>query len=233
MKQRRLQREAATAAKLQQPRSCNSRKVGPLAVMEGEEAAPLMQTKTTRLTDLIMQSPQEAAPSFHEDWTIVEGSANDPEKWEMEQRLRDARNRMIKDYLIDGRSVFYKSSGSSMWPLVQLGDACTFHPIQAVTAMDANIKPTKEASELGVGDIVFCQVQRRQLLERLQQLSRSSMTTTPRSRSTGSETLSRGWMAGSSGSTCLASSWMSRVSGRGGTTSPHSPKACTSRCGPW
>ena len=142
MKQRRLQREAATAAKLQQPRSCNSRKVGPLAVMEGEEAAPLMQTKTTRLTDLIMQSPQEAAPSFHEDWTIVEGGASDPGKCEMEQRLWDARNRMIRDYLTDGRSLGYKSSGNSMWPLVQSGDACTFHPIQAVTAMEGNVKLT-------------------------------------------------------------------------------------------
>ena len=193
----------------------------------------MMQTKTTRLTDLIMQSPQEAAPSFHEDWTIVEGGASDPGKCEMEQRLWDARNRMIRDYLTDGSSLGYKSSGKSMWPVVQSGDACTYHPIQAVTAMDANIKPTKEASELGVGDIVFCQVQRSQLLQWLQQLSRWSMTTTPRSRSTGSETLSRGWMAGSSGSTCLASSWMSRVSGRGGTTAAHSPKACTSRCGPW
>ena len=59
-----------------------------------------------------------------------------------------------------GRSVFYKSTGSSMWPLVQSEDACTFHPIQAVTAKDGVHSIQKEASEIGVGDIVFCEVQR-------------------------------------------------------------------------
>ena len=49
-----------------------------------------------------------------------------------------------------------------MWPLVQSGDACTFHPIQAVTAKDGVHSIEKEASEIGVGDIVFCQVQRSQ-----------------------------------------------------------------------
>ena len=37
--------------------------------------------------------------------------------------------------------------------MVQSDDLCTFHPVQAVTAV-------KEASEIGVGDIVFCRVQR-------------------------------------------------------------------------
>ena len=215
--------EAATAPAIRRPARIPPR-------LTAEEIAEVNKTKPTRLPPLLFESPHEAAPSFHEDWTIVPGSRYDPEAWEMELRLRDVRNKMIREQLAEGRAVFYKSSGNSMWPLVPSGDACTYHPIQTVTAMDANIKPTKEASELGVGDIVFCQVQRSQLLQWLQQLSRWSMTTTPRSRSTGSETLSRGWMAGSSGSTCLASSWMSRVSGRGGTTSPHSPKACTSSC---
>ena len=58
---------------------------------------------------------------------------------------------MMRQYFIDGGYVRYKSSGNSMWPLVQSGDLCTFHPVQAVTAQ-------KEASEIGVGDIVFCQV---------------------------------------------------------------------------
>ena len=69
---------------------------------------------------------------------------------------------MIHEYLRDGRSVFYKSSGTSMWPLVHPHDGCTFHPIQAVTAMDGRHAVNKEASEIGVGDIVFCQVQRSQ-----------------------------------------------------------------------
>ena len=46
-----------------------------------------------------------------------------------------------------------------MWPLGQSDDACTFHPAQAVTAEDGVHSIQKEASEIGVGDIVFCQVQ--------------------------------------------------------------------------
>ena len=49
-----------------------------------------------------------------------------------------------------------------MWPLVQSYDGCTFHPIQAVTAKDGVHSIQKEASEIEVGDIVFCQVQRSQ-----------------------------------------------------------------------
>ena len=121
-----------------------------------------MQLKPTRLPDLVLQSPHEATPAFHEDWTQVAGSSSDPELWEKEIRLRDSRNRLIREHLVDGRSVFYKSSGNSMWPLVQSGDACTFHPIQAVTADGGMHSIQKEASGIGVGDIVFCQVQRSQ-----------------------------------------------------------------------
>ena len=49
-------------------------------------------------------------------------------------------------------------SGHSMYPMVQSGDVCTFHPIQAVTA-EGQLSIQKERSEIGVGDIVFCQVQ--------------------------------------------------------------------------
>ena len=119
----------------------------------------VMKSKPTRLPPLILQSPDEALPFFHEDWTRVEGTDVDLEKWEMELRLREARNRLIHQYLTDGRSVWYKSSGNSMWPLVQSGDACTFHPIQAVTDTDGRRGVRKEASKIGVGDIVFCQVQ--------------------------------------------------------------------------
>ena len=72
---------------------------------------------------------------------------------------------MIKQSLIQGTPVFYTSTGHSMWPVVQSGDACSIHPIQAVTA-EAGTRHglTKEASEIVVGDIVFCQVQPNQLL---------------------------------------------------------------------
>ena len=41
---------------------------------------------------------------------------------------------LIREDFEAGLAVFYRSTGSSMWPLVQSHDACTFHPIQAVTA---------------------------------------------------------------------------------------------------
>ena len=81
------------------------------------------------------------------------------EKWKLELSLRDQRNMMIRESLDAGRSVFYTSSGKSMWPLVQSNDACLFHPIQAVTAEDGVHAIQKEASEICVGDIVFCKVQ--------------------------------------------------------------------------
>ena len=112
------------------------------------------------LPDLVVEGPHEAQPSFHDDWTLVEGSRSDPEKWELELRLRDARNRMIREHLSAGRTVFYKSSGNSMRPLVQANDACTFHPIQAVTADEGVHSIVKEGSEIEVGDVVFCEVQR-------------------------------------------------------------------------
>ena len=122
-----------------------------------------MKTKPTREPpDLMLADQHEAAPVFHEDWTLVPGSTRDPQKWELELRLRDSRNRLLREFLTDGRTVFYNSSGNSMWPLIQSGDACTFHPIQAVTAKEGVHSIQKEASEIGVGDIVFCQVQRSQ-----------------------------------------------------------------------
>ena len=120
-----------------------------------------MESKPTRLPDLVLQSPHEANHLFHEDWTRVPGSSRDPELWEKERRLRDSRNRLIWEYLVDGRSVFFRSTGNSMWPLVQSDDGIWLYPIQAVTA-DGGMPFQKEASEIGVGYIVFCQVQRSQ-----------------------------------------------------------------------
>jgi len=106
--------------------------------------------------------PHEAAPSFHHDWTIVAGSKSDPLKLELELRRRNTTNKLIREFLVEGRSVLYRSSGNSMWPLVQSDDACLFDPIQAVTAKDGIHSFQKKASEICVGDIVFCQVQRSQ-----------------------------------------------------------------------
>ena len=65
---------------------------------------------------------------------------------------------MIRERLVDGHPVWYSSTGDSMWPLVQSGDFCTFHPIQAVTASDSEFSIQKGPSDIGVGDVVFCQV---------------------------------------------------------------------------
>ena len=43
---------------------------------------------------------------------------------------------LIREDFEAGLAVFYRSTGSVMWPLVQSHDACIFHPIQAVTAED-------------------------------------------------------------------------------------------------
>ena len=74
------------------------------------EAAEVMKSKPTRLPDIVLEGPHEAALEFHEDWTIVPGSNRDPEKWELELRLRYSRNRLTREFLTEGRSVFHKSS---------------------------------------------------------------------------------------------------------------------------
>ena len=124
-----------------------------IATMHPDLAVDIMRMKPTRLPPLVLESPHEAAQPFHEDWTRVKDKGQ-------EYKLRDTRNVMIAEALQDGRPVFYSSSGNSMWPLVQSGDHCQIHPIQAVTADDGVQAIPKEASEIGVGDIVFCQVQR-------------------------------------------------------------------------
>ena len=164
--QRRHQREAGKAE--QKPGAATAHLTfdqagqGSVALLPPDEAAIVMLTKPTRLPDLVLQSPHEAKPSFHEDWTRVPGSAHDRELWEKELRLRDSRNKLIHETLRDGSCVWYTSTGSSMWPLVQAEDAILLHPIQAVTAEDGMDCRPKEASQIYVGDIVFCNVQRTQ-----------------------------------------------------------------------
>ena len=72
---------------------------------------------------MALQGAHEATPPFHDDWTIVKGSSCDAGKWELEIRLRDSRNKLIREHLHEGRIVCYQSSGNPMWPLVQSNDA--------------------------------------------------------------------------------------------------------------
>ena len=127
----------------------------------GNGAADALRQRAP-LPDYVVASPHEAQPSLNEDWTIPrQGSPriHDVGTWEQELRLRDARNRLIREHLTAGRTVFYQSTGHSMWPLVQENDACLFHPIQAVTAEDGVHTIQKDESEIDIGDVVFCQVQ--------------------------------------------------------------------------
>ena len=114
--------------------------------------------------DVVLSSPHDADPLYHQDWTKVPGSNWDDEKRKIEYERRERREILIRAKLTEGFSVFYPSSGNSMWPLIQSGDFCTFHPIQAVTAGGTarggeQITIQKERSEIGVGDVVFCKVQ--------------------------------------------------------------------------
>ena len=53
---------------------------------------------------------------------------------------------MIKDQLHRGENVQYRSGGSSLYPRVHSGDTCMLEPVTS-------------ASDLKLGDRVFCQVQ--------------------------------------------------------------------------
>ncbi len=116
-----------------------------------------MKTMPTRLPDHVLEGKHQATPDFQIDRTIPEDTTlHVDQRWELEQWRRDRRNRLIVANLTEGLTVFYMSSGSSMWPLVQSNDACLFHPIQAVTGAGFI---QKAESDIDVGDIVFCQVQ--------------------------------------------------------------------------
>ena len=84
----------------------------------------------------MLSSPHEAAPCFHEAWTIVDGSSHDPVLCELEIQLREVRSQLLREHFELGLSVFYKTKGASMNTRVHSHDACTFHPIQAASALD-------------------------------------------------------------------------------------------------
>ena len=130
------------------------------ALLQGEEASAGMVSTPTLQVPVMFDSPHEAVDPFDQDWTQVPGrTKSDADKLETEFKRRDLRNRMIRERLAVGRPVRYVSTGNSMSPLVQGNDACTFWPTQAVTAEHGMHAVQKKASEISVGDIVFCQVQ--------------------------------------------------------------------------
>jgi hypothetical protein len=74
------------------------------------------------------------------DWTLC------PNNRTVELLLRDKRNDIIKMRLRSGEKVSYRSSGWSLYPMVNSGDECFYDPVT-------------EPEEVKVQDIVFCQVQ--------------------------------------------------------------------------
>ena len=96
--------------------------------------------KRHRPPPFLLKDEHEVTPALDVDWTLC------PEDWAKEIRLRHLRNCMIKEALLEGHSIKYRSSGSSLWPKVKCGDECTYAPVT-------------EAHEIEEWDIVFCEVQ--------------------------------------------------------------------------
>ena len=110
--------------------------------------------------DVVMGDHHQAEPLLPPThWKNLKRSAKEKMSIEKETTQRQWRNLHMREKLAQGKSVFYRNKGTSLWPLVQDGDGCLFHPIQAVTAMGGQHSINKTKSDIDVGDIVFCQVQ--------------------------------------------------------------------------
>ena len=72
------------------------------------------------------------------DWTLSHD-------WAEERRLRDIRNKLIREQLQSGLTVGYRQSGWSLWPRVHSNDLCCYIPVRF-------------QEQVQVNDIVFCQV---------------------------------------------------------------------------
>ncbi len=94
----------------------------------------------TRMPPFVLEGVHEVRPELDVDWTLC------PEDWNTELRLRKVRTEMVKEKLLAGKSVCFRSSGNSLWPRVHSNDLVTYTPVT---------KP----EEVQVDDIVFCEVQ--------------------------------------------------------------------------
>ena len=107
---------------------------------------------------LVLTEPHRVAPPFQPDAAFVRGKASDHARWEKDFQHRHKRDTEISRRLCEGRAVIYTFRGHTMWPLVQSGDFCIFHPVRAVTA-DEHSGITKQQSVIHVGDVVLCETQ--------------------------------------------------------------------------
>ena len=88
----------------------------------------------------------EVHPDVDVDWT----KPADRSDWNLEWRLRDARNDMIRDQLQRGQTVQYRSGGWSLYPRAWSGDRCMYEPVRIDTMIHT-------------GDVVFCRVKPKNL----------------------------------------------------------------------
>ena len=93
-----------------------------------------------RLPPFILEGRHEATDAYDVDWTLC------PEDFRKELRFREFRNEMIKEKLLNGRSVCYRTSGWSLCPRVYPNDQTTYDPVTS-------------ADQVEEEDNVFCQVQ--------------------------------------------------------------------------
>ena len=56
------------------------------------------------------------------DWTLSDA-------WPQELRLREVRNQLLKENLLNGKSVIYRSSGNSTAPRVRSNGRTTYDPV--------------------------------------------------------------------------------------------------------
>jgi hypothetical protein len=95
----------------------------------------------TRLPPVVYYDKHDIPIGLDSDWTLC------PDDQGKEYARREARNVMLKEALLEGRSVCYRSSGWSLWPKIHSNDQTTYDPVTAASA------------EIQVGEVVFCQVQ--------------------------------------------------------------------------
>ena len=77
------------------------------------------------------------------DWTLHSD-------WGIELHRRHERNKLIKAALIEGNTIAFRSSGHSLHPRVRDNDSCSYEPVT-------------DAADIQVHDVVFCEVQPRNL----------------------------------------------------------------------
>ena len=93
-----------------------------------------------RIPPVVFNFAHEITQEVDVDWTLW------PTDRAKELRLRQSRNEIIKEQLLLGKPVIYRSQGWSLYPRVHANDQCTFEPVIS-------------ADEVKEQDIVFCEVQ--------------------------------------------------------------------------